>query len=159
MKRVHLAVGAGVVLLAFVAGWMRPIEPTAGDRVQPAPAWRLPDPDDLERSGARQLAAIERIRWLGDDGTATAPQRVEWRLIGVVGPETDRIALVSSGKPPLIKQFQTGDTLPDGSILASVGSGGVIVELDGCRMHRPIYPAARNTRANARGDCDPAGSQ
>jgi hypothetical protein len=80
--------------------------------------------------------------------------------MGLVGPAGDRAVLVRVGNDPLIKPYRAGDTLPDGSRLESVGSSGIVIDHDGCRMRRPLYPAGTDNPPNqpAEDACEPAGT-
>ena len=64
--------------------------------------------------------------------------------------------LVKAGNDPLIKRVGAGDTLPDGSRLVSVGTNGILIDRDGCRMRRPLYPAPEQDKTS--GECLPAGN-
>jgi len=148
----------GVVAASAVAGWFRPT-PLSINAVNPhAGAWRIPAPGDLERSSASQFAAIRGVSWVGANAGEGSPG-AEWVLLGLVGPSTDRAALIRASNDPLIRRLQPGDTLPDGSKLESVGSNEVVVVREGCRLRRPLYPAAPDSPPTQAPEdaCEPAG--
>ena len=160
-RRARLGVSAGgVIVLAAVAGWFRPT-PLATHAINPhAAAWRLPAPADLERSSASRFAEARAASWVGEGTGGPGVAGTEWTLMGVVGPASDRAVLVRIGNDPLIKPFRAGDTLPDGSRLESVGSSGIVIDRDGCRMRRPLYPAGTDNPPNPSAEvtCEPAGN-
>jgi len=156
MKRMTMGlVAGGVVVLAGVAGWYRPVpKPGSAATAHQAP-WRLPTTAELERSSIEQFAAIRDVAWVGDGAAGDGPS-AQWTLRGIVDREGTAI-LVQVGSDPLIKRFSSGDTLPDGSRLVAIERGGIIVEREGCRSMLPLYkPATGNTQA-AGGDCASAG--
>jgi hypothetical protein len=153
-RNAWLACGA-CVLGAAVAGWFRPT-PLATNAVGPHDtAWRLPTPASLERSSAAQFAATRGVAWVGSGGAAAGTPSAEWTLLGLVGRPDDRAILVKAGNDPLIKRVGAGDTLPDGSRLVSVGKDDILIDRDGCRVRRPLYPAPEDTPP---ADCMPAGN-
>jgi hypothetical protein len=159
-RRTRISIAAGVVLLAVIAGWFRPT-PLATHAINPhAAAWRLPSPADLERSSASLFAEARGAPWLGDGAGGAPAAGTGWTLMGLVGPAGDRAVLVRVGNDPLIKPYRAGDTLPDGSRLESVGSSGIVIDHDGCRMRRPLYPAGTDNPPNqpAEDACEPAGT-
>ena len=148
--RAIAAVSAGIVLAAAVVGWVRPIELPVGSVAGGSGAWRLPAGADLERSTAAQYAAIRGVAWVGMQGSAgPGGAASEWTLLGLVGRPDDRAALVRVGKDPLIKRFSAGDTLPDGSRLVEVGSSGIAIDRDGCRIRRALYPSPEDAATTA----------
>ena len=145
---------AGVVALAGVAGWWRPIPAPAIATAAQQAAWHLPTAAELERSSIEQFAATSGVAWLGD-GVGGGSAAVQWTLRGIVGPDNPAV-LVQAGTDPLIKRLESGDTLPDGSRLVAVLRDRVVVERDGCRTQRPLYPhASAATPAPAEG-CMPS---
>lgn len=161
MKRpTLLLVAAAAVVLAGIAGWYRSMPPPAGSASAHQPKWRLPPPAALERSTAAQYAATSGVAWFGDNGQGIAGPGAQWTLLGVVGRPDDRAILVSVGSDPLIKRLHSGDTLPDGSKLVAVGRSGIVIDRDGCRTERPLYPstdAAPSTEAAGEA-CMPPGT-
>lgn len=144
-RRMGMIAAASTIVLAAVAGWFRPLPPLDGAASTRPQQWRLPAAADLERSSAAQFVAISDVRWLGEDGSADGGPGTQWTLLGVVGTELDRAILVKAGSDPLIKRLHSGDTLPDGSKLVAVGSSGIVIDRDGCRTERPLYPSAGAT--------------
>jgi len=142
-RRLQL-IAAGVVALAALAGWLRPIPDEASVSASRTAQWRLPARADLERSSAQHISAAQGVVWIGDGvGSAGAGSGVQWTLRGILGgPEP--VALVQVGAEPLMKQLKTGDILPDGSRLVAVEEGGVVVERAGCKERRPLYPSAES---------------
>ena len=158
-RRTMAFAAAAVVVLAGVAGWFRPMPTPVGAASAHQPKWRLPRAADLERSTAAQFAAISRVTWLGDAGAGAGGPGAQWTLLGVVGRPDDRAILVRAGSDPLIKRLHSGDTLPDGSKLVTEGSRGIVVDRDGCRTIRPLYPLDRAATPADAGDgaCTPPG--
>lgn len=162
MKRqgILLAAAVLVVVLAGVGGWFWPMPAPTGAVNTHQPKWLLPTTGNLERSTAAQFAAASGVAWLGDSGLDGATPGAQWTLLGVVGRPDDRAILIQSGADPLIKRLHAGDTLPDGSKLVAVGRSGFVMERDGCRTERPLYPSA-NTKppAQTAGEaCSPPGT-
>lgn len=127
-----------------VAGWFRPLpamEATADK--QPQIDWRLPAGEMLERSSAALLSQARTLRWMGDGSAGTGGTPQDWTLKAILGGEN--AILVQSGKEPLISRADVGATLPDGSRLIALRGDIVVVELDGCRMDRHLYPRASNS--------------
>jgi hypothetical protein len=155
VNRRHAWVACACILVAAIAGWFRPT-PLATNAIGPHDAaWQLPTRADLERSSAAQFAATRGVSWVGSGPGAGTPS-AEWTLLGLVGRANDRAVLVQAGNDPLIKRVGAGDTLPDGSRLVSVGTNGILIDRDGCRMRRPLYPAPEQDKTS--GDCVPAGN-
>lgn len=158
MNRRHAWLAGGAcVALAAVAGWFRPT-PLATNAIGPHDsAWSLPTPASLERSSAALVAAARGVSWVGSGTAGTGTTTSEWALLGLVGRPDDRAILVRAGNDPLIKRVGPGDTLPDGSHLVSVGREGILIDRDGCRVRRPLYPPqAQDQQAPA--GCEPAGN-
>ena len=156
MKRpAIIGIVAGVAVLAGVAGWFRPMPPATDIAGRHQAQWRLPDQAGLERSTAAPFAATSGVAWFGESGDAGGGGGLaaSWTLLGVVGPPGDRAVLVQAGSDPVIKRLHSGDNLPDGSKLVTVGSSGVVIDRDGCRIERPLYPGA-----DAADAADPAGA-
>lgn len=158
-RRTLLIAAAAVVVLAGIAGWFRPMPVAVGPATAHQPKWQLPRAADLERSTAAQFAAIARVPWFGEAGEGAGGPGAQWTLLGVVGRPDDRAILVRAGSDPLIKRLHSGDTLPDGSKLVTVGSSGIVAERDGCRTIRPLYPPDRAAPPADAGDgaCTPSG--
>lgn len=152
-----LAAG-GVVVLAGVAGWFRPMPRPASATTAHQTAWRLPTAAELERSSIEQFAAIRGVTWVGDGGAGGGDPSAQWTLRGIVGRFDDRAVLVQVGSDPLIKRLQSGDTLPDGSRLVAVERNGIVVERDGCRTQRPLYPLASNVPQDPADGCASPGT-
>jgi hypothetical protein len=150
---------AGVVVVAAVAGWFRPVSLETGATNPHSGAWQLPAASALERSSASQFAAIRGVAWVGEGSGSAGSPSAQWTLLGLVGRFDDRAVLVRAGNDPLIKRLRSGDTLPDGSRLVSVGSDGIVIDREGCRMRRPLYPATVDSQSPpAPGDaCPPSG--
>ncbi len=123
-------------------GWLRPlpaIDPST-DKVRESD-WRLPSSEALERSSATLSTQARTLNWSGDSisGASTnSPQ--DWALKAILGQKN--AILLQSGKEALISLAEVGATLPDGSRLLAVRGDTVVVELDGCRMDRHLYPRA-----------------
>lgn len=155
MNRQMLGLAAiGVVLLAGVAGWFRPIPRPATTATTQRSAWHLPTSAELERSSIAQFAAIRGVAWAGDGGAGIGDPSAQWTLRGILGLQ-DRVALIQSGSDPLVRSFRPGDTLPDRSKLVAVGRDSVVVDRDGCRTNRPLHPLSKNDRG---GECAPPGT-
>jgi len=157
-----LLVAAAVVVAAGLAGWLRPLDLPVTATGGGAGQWRLPTQAQLDRSTVSQFAATRAVQWFGTGTAATpgaAPTGSAWTLLGLVGRQDDRAVLVKAGNDPLIMRLGVGDTLPDGSRLVSVGSEGIVIELDGCQRSRPLYPVAEDTATDPTegDDCLPAG--
>jgi len=145
-----LLAAAGVLVLAGVAGWLRPIPASPGAANAQKSRWDLPTAAELERSSIEQFAATRGVAWVGDGAGGVDGGSVQWTLRGIVGPYND-VVLVQAGSEPLIKRFQSGDILPDGSRLVAVLRDGVVVDRDGCQTRRPLYLPA-SSAAPAAGD-------
>lgn len=154
MNRMTMGLAAtAVVVLAAVAGWFRPIAKEAKTVAAADNPWRVPDASALERSSIEQFAAIRGVRWLGDGGAgAVGTSSAQWTLRGVVGP-LHAAALVQVGQDPLIKRFEPGDTLPDGSHLDAVERNGIVIDRDGCRLRLPLYVRAKDKTSAPDADC------
>ena len=152
--RLAWAVLAAAVAGAALAGWWRPVPleiHAAGARGGP---WRLPDPARLERSSAADFAEVLQVAWVGTGGAVVTPGDTSWQLLGLVGRPDDRAILVSVANDPVIKRYGAGDTLPDGSRLVRVGSDGIVIDRQGCRVRRPLYaPPPENDPARAAEEC------
>ena len=145
MNRIRLAVALVAVLLAgSVAGWLRPL-PTLSTAAkhEPQAGWQLPPQDTLERSSAAMFAQARTLKWVGDATSAGSATAQDWILKAILSGE-DAI-LIQSGKETLISRAEVGATLPDGSRLLAVRGDTVVVELDGCRMDRQLYPRASDS--------------
>ncbi|WP_447585081.1 hypothetical protein [Pseudoxanthomonas mexicana] len=144
MSRMRLGIILALALVASsLAGWFRPL-PTldaATGREQQV-AWQLPSPEALERSSAALSSQARTLKWMGDatSGGATSPQ--DWTLKAILNGES--AILIQSGKEALISRAEVGATLPDGSRLLALKGDIAVVELDGCRMDRHLYPRASN---------------
>lgn len=155
-RHTMMLAAAGVVALAGVAGWWRPIPAPASATAAQQAAWHLPTAAGLERSSIEQFAATSGVAWLGD-GVGGGGAAVQWTLRGIVGPDNPAV-LVQAGTDPLIKRLQSGDTLPDGSRLVAVLRDRVVVERDGCRTQRPLYPPAIAATPAPAAGCMPPGT-
>lgn len=154
---VVLASGAAIVALAGVLGWFRPTTTTNMASPTRGTAWHLPDAARLERSSAALSTAAAGVAWAGQGGPATG-QDVRWELLGLVGRLDDRAVLVKVGTDPLIKRVRSGDTLPDGSKLVSVGSDGIVIDREGCRSRRPLYATVQGSQPPPTGGCPAPGT-
>ena len=152
-----LASGAAVVAIAGILGWLRPMATTNMASPTRSARWHLPDAPRLERSSAALSTAAAGVAWAGQGGAA-AGQDVRWELLGLVGRLDDRAVLVKVGTDPLIKRVRSGDTLPDGSKLVSVGSDGIVIDREGCRSRRPLYATVQGDQPPPAGDCPPPGT-
>ena len=155
-RRNMILAAAGVVALAGVAGWWRPIPATASATAAHQTAWHLPTAAELERSSIEQVAATSGVAWLGD-GVGGGSAAVQWTLRAIVGPDNPAV-LVQAATDPLIKRLHSGDTLPDGSTLVAVLRDRVVVERDGCRTQRPLYPPASAATPAPAEECMPPGT-
>jgi len=156
VTRRDLWIAGACVAVAALAGWFRPTPLSTNAVGAREPAWRLPSPQALERSSAAMFAAARRAAWVGSSAAAAGAPTEDWTLLGLVGRPDDRAVLVRAGKDPLIKRVGPGDTLPDGSRLVSVGTDAIVVDRDGCRQRRPLYPVPQADDAS--GGCLPAGN-
>ncbi|MGN6111803.1 MAG: hypothetical protein ACTHOC_02125 [Luteimonas sp.] len=158
--RMAVVVPLLAIAVGGVAGWFRPFQAPVGATGGGAGAWSLPATAQLERSSAAQYAAIRAVPWVGTGTGPVGATTSEWTLLGLVGRPDDRAVLVQAGKDPLIKRLGAGDTLPDGSRLISVGSDGIVVDRNGCRVRRPLYAAAQESgEAPAEPQCLPPGNE
>lgn len=148
--------GAACVTVAAVAGWFRPTTLATSAITPHDTAWRLPTAASLERSSAAQFAATRGVSWVGSGPAGASAASAEWTLLGLVGRPDDRAVLVQAGNDPLIKRVGPGDTLPDGSRLLTVGTNAILVDRDGCRMRRPLYPAPDQDKTSS--ECLPTGN-
>jgi hypothetical protein len=156
MTRRDALLAGGCIAVAAIAGWFRPTTLATNAIGAHDAAWRLPTAASLERSSAAQFAATRGVSWVGSGPAGAGTPSSEWTLLGLVGRPDDRAVLVKAGKDPLIKRVGAGDTLPDGSRLVSVGTNGILIDRDGCRMRRPLYPAPEQDKTS--GECLPAGN-
>jgi hypothetical protein len=140
-----------VVALAALAGWYRPIPAASGQAIRHEAAWKLPGPASLERSSAAQFAALQGVAWIGGD--AADGGNGGWTLVGVSERANEPAALVRNGSGPLIKRYQTGDTLPDGSRLVSIGRNGIVTERGGCRVERLLYAPSATAAPEGAAEC------
>ena len=67
----------------------------------------------------------------------------DWTLKAILNGEN--AILIQSGKEALISRAEVGATLPDGSRLLALKGDIAVVERDGCRMDRHLYPRAPNS--------------
>jgi hypothetical protein len=160
MTRTQLALALGVALIAgTLAGWFRPVPIGAKQADNNASSWNLALTGVPERSSAAQFAALSGLRWVGDtagdgmggDGSAST----DWTLRGLLRPEG--AALVQVGTDPLIKRIPTGAILPDGSRLAAVERDSAIIDRDGCRTRRSLYPQPATDTSLEGAECITAG--
>ncbi len=147
MKRLHLIASlAAAAVVGGLLGWFRSI-PSALDAPRTGgqhSAQALPAPHTLERSSATLFSQARTLGWLGDsNGGDDSSFRVQWTLKAVLVAE-DAILLESS-KEALIIRAKVGATLPDGSRLIAVKGDVAVVELDGCRIDRYLYPRASDS--------------
>lgn len=156
MNRRLAALAGACIVVAAIAGWFRPTTLATNAIGAHASPWRLPTPASLERSSAAQFAATRGVAWVGSGAAAAGAPTAEWTLLGLVGRPDDRAILVQAGNDPLIKRVGAGDTLPDGSRLVSVGRDGILIDRDGRRVRRPLYPAQAQDPPPA--GCEPAGN-
>ena len=147
---------AGVVALAGVAGWWRPIPAPAIATAAQQAAWHLPTAAELERSSIEQFAATSGVAWLGD-GVGGGSAALQWTLRGIVGPDNPAV-LVQVGTDPLIKRVRSGDILPDGSKVVAVLRSSVVVERDGCQTRRPLYRLASAAAPDPGAGCSTPGT-
>ena len=136
----RLLAATGIVVLAGVAGWFRPVPQAGGKAASQQGAWSLPTPEALQRSSVELFRQARGAAWVGAGGSGGGEAGVTWTLLGVSDQGDARAARVRVGSDPLIKRYQSGDTLPDGSKIVSVGNNGIVIEKDGCRMQRALYP-------------------
>ena len=141
MRRHHLllALSAGL-LVGVLAGWFQSLPPNAsGENDSDAP-WALPDATTLERSSAMLDAGARALRWVGGNqgGDTQGGPASEWTLLGILPREN--AVLVRAGSGDAISRVEVGATLPDGARLASVARDSAMIERDGCRVGRPLYP-------------------
>lgn len=132
------------IAIGSVAGWLRPL-PTlesAMDKGSSA-GWQLPAPETLERSSVELSSQARALAWVGDTGTGGSAAPQDWILKAILTGE-DAI-LLQSGKESLISRAEVGATLPDGSRLVALRGDTAIIERDGCRMDRPLYPRASDS--------------
>jgi len=140
-----LAILLASVAVGGLAGWFRPLpEMKSSTSEEPRTGWQLPAAETLERSSAALLAQARTLKWLGDAGAGSAGDaRQDWTLKAML-PAEDAI-LLQTGKEALISRAEVGATLPDGSRLVAVRGDSVVIELDGCRMDRHLYPRASDS--------------
>lgn len=145
MKRTRLAIAAlAAVAIGSVAGWLRPLPATlAAEGQERQASWRLPSKDDLERSSVDLSSRARTLKWVGDSSSGESSLPQDWILKAILRGE-DAI-LIQSGKESLITRAEVGATLPDGSRLLALQGDIAVVELDGCRMDRHLYPRASNS--------------
>lgn len=143
-----LLVGA---LSGLVAGWLRPVPEDAGQADGGGADWSVPSPSVAERSSAASFEIAMGIRWVGGVPAHAEQEEAatQWTLQGVLLPEG--AALIQVGAEPLIKRFQTGDILPDGSRLAAVERDAIELDRGGCRERRTLYPSSPNSGAAGAG--------
>ena len=152
-----LLVAAGVLLVAGVGGWLRPIPSATGASNAQQSRWRLPSPAEMERSSIEQFAATHGVAWVGDGAGGAGGGAVAWTLRGIVGPNNE-VALVQAGSDPLIKRVRSGDILPDGSKVVAVLRSSVVVERDGCQTRRPLYRLASAAAPDPGAGCSTPGT-
>ena len=142
MRTRLLAALLAAIAVGGIAGWLRPLpEMTNAADKEPQSGWQLPSPETLERSSAALFAQARTLKWLADAGPGSAGDtRQEWTLKAILPAEN--ALLLQTGKEALISRAEVGATLPDGSRLLAVRGDTVVVELDGCRMDRHLYPRA-----------------
>lgn len=155
-RSIRLWLAGGVVAFAMLLGWYRPLPPPSDATGDREGEWQLPEFSTLERSNSELFAATQGVVWVG--GTAAGAPGAEWTLRGISDRDGRGIALVQAGSDPVIKRFQAGDTLPDGSILIEVGDSGIVVERDGCRGKRSLYPAGGAAGSGDADDCAQPGT-
>jgi hypothetical protein len=156
MNHRHAWLAGACIAFAAIAGWFRPTPLATNAIGAHGAAWRLPTAASHERSSAAQFGATRGVSWVGSGPAGAGTPSAEWTLLGLVGRPDDRAVLVKAGNDPLIKRVGAGDTLPDGSRLVSVGTNGILIDRDGCRMRRPLYPAPEQDKTS--GECLPAGN-
>ena len=145
MSRARLGAILALALVASsLAGWFRPLPlPNAGADREQQVAWQLPSPEALERSSAALSSQARTLKWMGDATSGGAMSLQDWTLKAILNGEN--AILIQSGKEALISRAEVGATLPDGSRLLALKGDIAVVERDGCRMDRHLYPRAPNS--------------
>lgn len=153
-QQLALVLATGIIVGAL-AGWLRPVPVVEKPSDNDTSSWSLPPGTALERSTSAQFAAMQGMRWVGDNsdpgGDGSAPV---WTLRGLLPAEG--AILVQIGTEP-IKRIQSGDILPDRSRLISVDRNSAMIERDGCQTRRNLYPHPADENTPEGSECAATG--
>lgn len=150
MKRMQLGMAMlAAATIGSLTGWFRPIPlPSSMSDHEQQVSWQLPSAATLERSSAALSSRAQSLRWAGDaapDGASDFSVQ-DWTLKAILN--RDEAILIQSGKDSLISRTEVGASLPDGSRLLALKGDIAVIELDGCRIDKHLYPRASNSNSS-----------
>lgn len=134
-----MAAGLGGLVLGLLSPPPAQVAETTAQDV----AWLMPTPSQLSRYDAGDMAAARGLRWQGAtrntaSGGPETSSPPRWVLLGIV-TDPEPVALIQVKDQPQVERVRVGETTPDGSILRSISSNHVELELQGCRFQRRLH--------------------
>lgn len=135
--RLYLA-GAVMTGIAIGAAWPPPPLPKTSDS---ASTWSLPKAADIARHSPQDLAtATSDMRWNGDAGSLMG-EGSTWRLAGIVHDNRPAILVMTTDSNSKAQRVAINETLPDGSILQSIGNDRASTKHDDCIKTYQLFQA------------------